>query len=151
MRKIIGFFVLGGILIGLVGCQSDSSKRDILNPKPSTAYIAWQDQHKGVEAVLWQEADVNADGLEDTILIYKETSTKCWMTVIIAGDQGFTTLEPVPAPVENQRIQFKDIDSQEPLEFIISGSKGANIGYAIYRIEDGRITDLFGQDMDRCC
>ncbi len=154
MRKIIIFLVLVGIVIGLVGYKSQSSsKRDVDNPSPNDSLIAWQEQHKDkkVEAVLWREADVNADGDKDTVLIYKNESKKCFLTVILVQGRGFTFLPPVPAPVENQRIQFKDIDNKAPLEFIVSGSKGANTGYAIFRIEEGKVNDLFGQDMDRCC
>ena len=44
------------------------------------------------------------------------------------------------------------IDDKDNIEFIISGSKNGNYGYAIYRLkEDLEIRDLFSEDMDNCC
>lgn len=151
MRKLAVLLLIGGLLINLAGCTLNSSPQNISNPRPTDALVEWQNQHKEAEAVLWREADVNGDKLKDTVLIYRENPQKCFLTVIVAHDQGFKTLQPVPAPVENQRIQFRDIDKMVPLEFIVSGSRGANTGYAIFRIEKQKIIDLFGQDMDRCC
>jgi hypothetical protein len=57
----------------------------------------------------------------------------------------------VPAPVSNQVITFKDIDDKPPLEFIVQGMKGSNLGYAIYRVEGSILENLFGEGMEDCC
>ena len=57
----------------------------------------------------------------------------------------------VPAPVSDQTIELKDIDEEPPMEFIVQGRKGAKVGFAIFRIEDGELVDLFGEGMEDCC
>jgi hypothetical protein len=37
------------------------------------------------------------------------------------------------------------------MEFIVQGMKGANVGYAIYRLEGTKLEDLFGEGMKDCC
>ena len=64
---------------------------------------------------------------------------------------GIVYSEPIPGPIENQQIQFKDIDKEGPIEFIVSGEKNGAVGYAIYRMIDGQPIDLFGEGMADCC
>jgi len=55
------------------------------------------------------------------------------MLVVLGKPGAYQCTNEVPAPVSNQVITFKDIDDKPPLEFIVQGMKGANVGYAIYR------------------
>ena len=49
-------------------------------------------------------------------------------------------------------VVYHPKDDKDNIEFIISGSKNGNYGYAIYRLEeDLEIRDLFSEDMDNCC
>lgn len=48
-------------------------------------------------------------------------------------------------------IQFKNIDEEAEMEFIVSGEKDGAAGYAIYRMIDGQPMDLFGDGMEDCC
>ena len=84
------------------------------------------------------------------LVIYTEGDLTRFVTAI-AGQDGYTYTEPIPAPIENQGIQFKNIDKKDEMEFIISGEKKGAAGYAIYRIIDGQPKDLFGDGMDDCC
>jgi len=59
--------------------------------------------------------------------------------------------DPITAPVEDQAITFKDIDSKGVMEIMISGSKNKKFGYAIYRLEGNKLEDLFGENMESCC
>ncbi len=73
------------------------------------------------------------------------------MRVILNAGGTYTITNDVPAPVSNQIITFKDIDEKLPMEFIVQGMKGTKIGYAVYRIEQGKLVDLFGEGMEDCC
>jgi hypothetical protein len=73
------------------------------------------------------------------------------MLVVLDIKGGYQCTNEVPAPVSNQVITFKDIDDKPPLEFIVQGMKGANIGYAIYRVDGTKLEDLFGEGMKDCC
>lgn len=73
------------------------------------------------------------------------------MRVILSTDGTYTITNDVPAPVSNQTITFKNIDDKPPMEFIVQGMKGANMGYAVYRIENSKLVDLFSEGMAGCC
>ncbi|MGI6119086.1 MAG: Cys-Cys-COOH (seleno)protein SaoC [Desulfosporosinus sp.] len=95
--------------------------------------------------------DLNNDGREDLVVIYQDTTVTNKM-IAIWEEGGRTVIsEPTPAPVENYRIEWRNIDDQDPIELIISGSKGVNIGYAIYRWQKGELVNLFGEGMEDCC
>ena len=94
--------------------------------------------------------DLNDDGLEDLLVIYRENREQNKFVVILAGDPPTITV-PDPAPLENAAIEFKDIDKTPPMEFIISGNKGSYMGYGIYRIKEEALYNLFDADMEHCC
>jgi len=98
------------------------------------------------------EEDVTNDGLKDLVVIYKKGDLTRTVVVIDSGDgENYEFTEPIPGPIENQKIQFKNIDKEDEIEFIIMGEKNGAVGYAIYRMIDGVPTDLFGEGMEDCC
>jgi hypothetical protein len=114
-------------------------------------YRYFNQVHGGKVVVAWAFADVDNDGRHDLILIYRVGAEKNSMRVVLSAGGTYAITNDVPAPVSNQTITFKDIDERPPLEFIVQGMKGAKIGYAVYRIEKGRLVDLFGEGMEGCC
>jgi len=107
--------------------------------------------HTDKEVIKIARADVNNTGTEDMVVIYQDIKDKKMMEVVFDAAGKLKCSNQVPAPASNQLIQFKDIDKQPPLEFIVQGTKGAKVGYAIYRLQDGRLADLFGEGMEDCC
>lgn len=103
------------------------------------------------EVIKCAQADLNNDNNDDLVVIYRESREKNNMLVVLDLKGGYQCTNEVPAPVSNQVITFKDIDDKPPLEFIVQGMKGANVGYAIYRVEGTRLEDLFGEGMKDCC
>lgn len=95
--------------------------------------------------------DINNDGIKDLVVIYNESTRKNAMVVIIDKGDGYQITKSMPAPLENQTIEFKNIDEKDEIEFIISGSKDGRFGYAIYRLQGLEIKDLFGEGMEDCC
>lgn len=96
-------------------------------------------------------ADLNGDGREDLIVIYRASKDKNMMRVVLDAGEDCVFTNEVPAPYSNQAIQLRDFDNKPPMEFIVQGTKGAKIGYAIFRVEGDRLIDLFGEGMDDCC
>ena len=68
--------------------------------------------------------DINNDGLEDLIVIYQDTPTANKMIAIWQEDGKVVISEPTPAPVENYRIEWRDIDDKDPIELIVSVPRG---------------------------
>ncbi|MDR9756735.1 MAG: efflux transporter SaoE [Thermoanaerobacterales bacterium] len=111
----------------------------------------WQQKNPQYRIETWAQGDLNDDGRDDAVIIYRVDQGRCQMVVALSINEGYQITEPVRAPVSNQQIQFKDIDEQPPTELIISGMKGSNVGYGIFRIEKGQVIDVFGSNMDLCC
>lgn len=98
------------------------------------------------------EEDVTDDGCKDLVVIYKKDGLTRTVIAVDSGDGvNYEFTEPIPGPIENQKIQFKNIDKEGEIEFIITGEKNGAVGYAIYRMIDGVPTDLFGEGMEDCC
>lgn len=116
----------------------------------NAALLYFQGQFPERHVVLACEEDVTNDGRPDLLVIYTQGELTRFVTAI-ASEGSFVFTDPIPAPVENQGIQFKNIDKQDEMEFIISGEKKGAAGYAIYRIIDGQPKDLFGDGMNDCC
>lgn len=158
MRPGRQFYLLLGMLLLLASCsrqeQTTTSDERDFNPeilresKPMQAFIA---AHPGQEVLKYAKADLNADGSVDLIVIYRENSSRNRMCVICVEGDRFIESNSVPAPVSDQTIRFRDIDNTAPLEFIAQGRKGAVVGYAIFRLEDGILVDLFGDGFEDCC
>lgn len=107
--------------------------------------------HPDQEALKCARGDLNADHTVDLVVIYRAKQDKNMLVAVLDVKGKLKCTNEVPAPASNQQIQFKDIDQKPPLEFIVQGVKGAHVGYAIYRLEEGRLVDLFGDGMKECC
>ncbi|MCS5422552.1 MULTISPECIES: Cys-Cys-COOH (seleno)protein SaoC [Psychrilyobacter] len=101
------------------------------------------------KVILMKEGDITNDGIEDLIVIYDISKSEKGMVVVLGGENKLTN--SVKAPIERQSIRFKNIDEKNEMEFVVSGYRGSKLGYGIYRIENNRIIDLFGEGMDQCC
>ncbi len=99
------------------------------------------------------EADITSDGQNELIVIHssQEEKNKMSLCVLKQDNAGLFRSNVLPAPVENQKITTRDIDGKPPLEFIIMGSKGIYSGFAIYRMLDGVLINIFDDGMDDCC
>lgn len=96
--------------------------------------------------------DMNDDGRKDLLVIYREEKKKNGMLVVMDTEDGYKLSDHTHAPIENQKIEFKDIDKTGPMEFIVSGSKDGKFGYAIFRlVDDFEVRNLFGEGMEDCC
>lgn len=128
----------GGVVLSPAG---EAMLAEYLTPTPDVRVVA---------AV---EADVNADALPDVVLIHssREERGKMTLLVLLRRPDGWQASNALPAPVENQQITLRDIDDKPPLEFVVMGSKGIRSGFAIYRVVEGQLVDLFGDGMDDCC
>lgn len=137
------------------------TKEDVMSKRADYAEPVGQD-HKilkiflehmpGADVQIACEEDVTGDGCKDLVVIYKKDGLTRTVVAVDSGDgSNYEFTEPIPGPIENQKIQFKNIDKEGEMEFIITGEKNGAVGYAIYRMIDGVPTDLFGEGMEDCC
>ena len=95
--------------------------------------------------------DITNDGIEDLVLISQEGKDISSIALFSQEDGSLGETEPIPAPRENQHIRFFNMDKLSEIETLITGEKNGQVGYAIYRIMDGAMVNLFGEGMEDCC
>lgn len=143
-----------------------------LSPEEQAAVTEFLQTHSPLpekdRLILCKAADLNDDGIPDIIIIYApapgtqpvkdhDGNAACVLlatkneTAGLPSSLTWRMTNSVPAPMERQSIQIKDIDNKPPLEFIIMGSKGGRTGLGVYRIVNDQIENLFGESMDECC
>lgn len=126
---------------------------------------AFKEAFPNVTVLVACEEDLTNDGCKDLVVIYntpeedeyKANSTLVdggYIRLVVAIDSGdgenYTYTDPIPAPIENQKIQFQNIDKVDEIEFVLQGQKGAKVGYGIYRVMDGAPINLFGEGLEEC-
>ena len=126
--------------------------RSVADGHPALQYF--ETVNPGRDIFLACEEDLTNDGLNELVVIYHnpEEGVINWMVALInRGDGTYDITEPSRAPIENQAIRFFNMDKEGELEFVLTGEKDGEVGYAIYRIIDGELINLFGEDMEDCC
>lgn len=142
LALILGFFIFR---------QDKLSKEKTIGLPLDNPLLLYFNEKVDKEVLKCEYEDVTGDGRKDLIVIYKISARSNGMVVIIDTEEGYRMTKEVPAPIDNQTIEFKNIDDEEPMEFIVSGSKDGRFGYAIFRIKNMEIKDLFGEGMEDCC
>lgn len=116
--------------------------------------LAFQEQYPQAEVLMACEEDVTDDGHDDLVVVCRMEDSISEVKLIVAIDSGdgssYIYTEPIPAPLENQKIKFQDIDKKDEIEFVLQGQKGSKVGYGIFRIIDGKTVNLFGEGMEDC-
>lgn len=135
---------------------ANAGKRQVEYAKPveddNPILQAFREKFTDAEVLIACEEDVTDDGCKDLVVIYRSGDLTRTVVAIDSGDgKNYQFSAPIPAPIENQKIQFKNIDKEAEIEIIITGEKKGAVGYAIYRIIDGEPADLFGEGMEDCC
>lgn len=115
---------------------------------------AFKEQYPQAEVLVACEEDVTDDGCDDLVVVCRMEDSISEVKLIVAIDSGdgstYSYTEPIPAPVENQKIKFQDIDKKDEIEFVLQGQKGSKVGYGIFRVMDGKVVNLFGEGMEDC-
>lgn len=123
-------------------------------PEDNKILQAFKTQYPGAEVLVACEEDLTNDTCEDLVVICRLPDDKSHVHLIVAVDSGdgenYQFTEPILAPVENQKITFKNIDEKDEMEFVLQGQKGNKVGYGIFRVIDGTPVNLFGEGMEDC-
>lgn len=134
-------------------------------PEDNKILQAFKEQFPAATVLVACEEDLTNDGHKDLVVVYNtpEADENSKYTELVNGghvrllvmiDSGdgehYYHTEPIPAPVENQKIQFQNIDQKDEIEFVLQGQKGSKVGYGIYRVMDDAAVNLFGEGMEEC-
>jgi len=145
------------LLFFIMACSNDSPPKgdqidfDLKVLKSDLMIADFVQRHPEWPVIKYARADLNNDGRQDVVVIYRIAKDANRMRVILDLGDKYADTNEVPAPLYDQSIVFRDIDKKPPLEFIVQGRKGAKIGYAIFRIENNQLIDVFGEGMEDCC
>ena len=150
-------FLIIGIIVFIVGfflySMDDTNVVVTLGvEKDNPLLLYFQEQFPDNDVITCGYEDLNGDGRKDLLLIYKEDKESNGMRIVLDTEDGYKFTDHTHAPIDNQLIEFMDIDDEAPMEFSVSGSKDGKFGYAIFRlIDDYEIRNLFGEGMEDCC
>ena len=124
---------------------------------------AFCEEYPEAEVLVACEEDLTDDGLKDLVVIFATTEDdehvgsenlgrhKHIRLTVDSGDgKVYQFTDPIPAPVENQKIQFQNIDKKDEIEFVLQGQKDNKVGYGIFRVVEGETVNLFGEGMEDC-
>jgi hypothetical protein len=126
---------------------------------------AFYEEYPEAEVLVACEEDLTDDGLKDLVVIFATTEDDehvgsenlgrhkhIRLTVAVDSGDGkvYQFTDPIPAPVENQKIQFQNIDKKDEIEFVLQGQKDNKVGYGIFRVVEGETVNLFGEGMEDC-
>ena len=95
--------------------------------------------------------DITNDGIQDIVVISQLDEDIASIALYTDENGVLVETPPIPAPRENQHIRFFNMDKLSEIETLITGEKNGQVGYAIYRIMDGELINLFGEGMEDCC
>lgn len=141
-------FIFAGC--GTKNTANNKSEDKFSGHKDNKLFIDFKDKHKDVKVIMCEYGDVTNDELKDLIVIYEEDK-HMRLIVAVDGKDEIKYTNVVPAPIENQTIKLKNVDEKDQVEFIVSGSKKGVMGYGIFRVENMKIVDIFGEGMESCC
>lgn len=154
--------VIDGDAEGRVGRDLDYAENVAEDNK---ILMAFKELYPDATIIVACEEDMTNDGCKDLVLVFNDPNEDEHSSVTQLVDGGYIRLavmidsgdgenyvcsDPIPAPVENQRIKFQNIDEKDEIEFILQGQKGTKVGYGIFRVMDGAPVSLFDQGMEEC-
>lgn len=154
--------VYDGDTAGRVGRELDYAENV---PEDNKILLAFKNLYPDAKILVACEEDLTDDGCKDLVVVFNnphedehsESTQRIdggYVRLAVMVDSGdgesYLCSAPVPAPIENQRIKFQNIDSKDEIEFILQGQKGAKIGYGIFRVMEGEPISLFDQGMEEC-
>lgn len=136
-------------------------------PEDNKILQEFQKLYPDAKVLVACEEDLTNDGLDDLVVIFNlpehgehehgpgvELIDGGHIRLAVMMDSGdgenYVCSDPIPAPVENQRIKFQNIDQKDEIEFILQGQKGSKVGYGVFRVMDGKPVNLFGEGMEEC-
>ena len=103
------------------------------------------------EVLLACSEDITRDDKKDLVVISQLKDEINVIALYSCEETELCETEPIPAPRENQHIRFFNMDKVGEIEVLITGEKAGQVGYAIYRVMDGSLVNLFGEGMEDCC
>jgi hypothetical protein len=147
-------------IIGFAGCsphiaapeensKSPLSQGYIEANSPTFAY--WQHQFPGSQWAALAQGDLNNDKRDDLLIVYGTDKDKFSLVAVLDLIDGYEITEPIAAPVEDQVLSIFNMDDTPPNEFSVSGRKGAEVGSAIFHLENGTIRLLLTAGYGNCC
>ncbi|MCT4508292.1 MAG: Cys-Cys-COOH protein SaoC [Tepidibacter sp.] len=150
-KKIILNIVFIIMTLMILGGCSEIKESDIGVKEDNPLLNYFEQLNPDNKVIKCAYEDIDNNNTKDLVVIYNVSRNKNKMKIVIDKDGKYEFTDEVDAPRENQTIKFKNIDDKDQIEIIVSGSKNGAVGYAIFRVVDMKIINLFGQDMEDCC
>ncbi|MEG1682529.1 MAG: Cys-Cys-COOH (seleno)protein SaoC [Oscillospiraceae bacterium] len=162
-KTLLTIVLLAAAVVGLTAVRDYLQRADEAAPQSGRQYaqaapaehpaLLWyQEQFSEKEILLACNADINGDSREDLVVITRAEQGAAEAVALLAEEAGgYTVTAPIPAPQQHQKMRFFNMDKEPELEFLMTGDKNGMVGYAVYQVTEGALTNLFGEGMEDCC
>lgn len=163
-RMVLSVVLIVALVVGLAWLREYLREKEARKDQSTGGYARmvsdtnplleqFRRDHSGKSVILACSDDINADEKMDLVVIVsgKKHSDPNQTIVMVSHGMGYFYTDPVPAPKENQKIKFTNIDKDDDKEVMITGDKNGQVGYALYKVRGKKFRDLYGQNMKDCC
>ncbi|MBM6991139.1 MAG: hypothetical protein I3I98_07060 [Mobilibacterium timonense] len=163
-RRVIAVVLVIAVIVGLAWLREYLREKEARKDRSTGGYARmvsdsnplleqFRKDHSGRNVILACSDDINADDKMDLVVIVKgkKSSDQNQTIVMVSDGMGYFYTDPVPAPKENQKIKFTNIDKDDDKEVMITGDKNGQVGYALFKVRGKKFRDLYGENMKDCC
>ena len=164
LRRILAAVLVVALIVGLAWLREYLREKEARKDRSTGSYTSmvsdtnpllkqFRKDHPGRKVILACSDDINADDKMDLVVIVKgKKSSDSNQTIVMVSDgMGYFYTDSVPAPKENQKIKFTNIDKDDDKEVMITGDKDGQVGYALFKVRGKQFRDLYGENMKDCC
>lgn len=140
------------IVILSTACSAENQQSKAIHDAlaEDVKFELFQETYGEKELLTYLYGDFNEDGVEDLIIVYKESANASYLVTVFSAEGSYLLTEPISAPVDSCQLEWKDVDNRPPKELLVSGQKGIHYGYGVFHFIDNQWQSLYGE-MDQCC
>ncbi len=153
-KRVVKILIVVILIVIGAFIYKNNNKKEVINSgydNSDKRIEMFKSKYKKAKILKTAEENLTTDDNKDLVIVFNDSEEANYMVTVVDDGNNIYITPKTRAPRENIEIKFKDIDNKKPMEAIVSGSKNGNTGYAIYRIENKKMIDLFGEGMRDCC
>lgn len=145
------YFILTILLFFVVCAAGQDDIAEGNNDISSPLFEIFAEMYPDKEILVSLEGDCNDDGISDLVVVYRENDDQNHQVTVYSNKDGFFLTAPSPAPYQDCKLEWRDVDERPPCELSVSGRRGVKFGFNIFRFVENQWINVYGEGMEECC